>query len=381
MLLDRKNSIIVFQLDDEVFEQIGEVRYTSLMWADSYNGYDNFELWAPLDDDNAELIKKGNVLWVGGETAAVIEIVKQTVDDKGTKTFNAKGRTLEVFLTDRIVYGTVIGKGNASTIMYNIVNANCVNPSDINRKLKWLILADDTQSGKDIAQYQKTGGSVYDALVELATESDLGFSVIFDPYNKQLVFEVRQGIDRTEDNSDGNDPVVFGTELEDILSSEYYSSIQDEKNVAYVYGEDKGADRKSIVVGSGVSSAGYKRKELYVDARDLQTEVANDDGESTTLPLSEYLEILSQRGDEKLAEYPIVETFEAKIRQFGDVQYEYGESYFKGDKVTVIDKEIGISVSARITRVEETLSNQYTLSLTFGYSSPTLLQKVKRMTS
>lgn len=378
MLLDKEISIIVFQIDNVRFEQIGEVQYTSLIWPDAYNGYANFELWAPINEDNASYMKRGNVIWTGGENAAVIEIIKSTVDNKGVKTYNVKGRTLEKYCSDRIIWGTFVGSGYASTIMYNLVNTQCINPTNIKRKIPWLVLAEDKEYGAKVTQYQKTGGELYDSLTSLASENDLGFSILFDPENKRLIFEVRKGVDRTENNSDSTEPVVFSTELEDILSSSYYSNGQDEKNVAFVQGEDKGTNRKSVIVGAS-DSGGFDRKELYVDARDLQSEVYNEDGTSTPLSKEEYESTLSQRGREKLSEYPLVETFEAQIRQFGDVQYEYGKDYFKGDKVTIIDEELGISVSARITKVEEDFDTQYTLILTFGYSYPTSLQKVKRM--
>lgn len=377
MLLNKQIQITVFQVDNNTFEALGDIsQYTSLLWPDAYNGYAQFELWTPITPDNAALLKKKNIIWCGGENAAVIEIVKATVDDKGEKIYDIKGRTLEKYLTERMINGTYSGSGYASTLMYDMVDKNAIHPSNANRKIPYLVNAVDKQVGNEISQYQKTGGALYDALYQMASESDIGFSVLFDPRNKRLVFEVRKGADRTQDNDEGNDPVVFSTELEDILSSEYYGNIQDEKNVALVQGEDKGEARKSVLVGK-VDAYGFDRKELYVDARDLQSEVFNADGTSTPLTPAQYLEVLTQRGNEKLSECEIIETFEAQIRQFGDIQYEFGVDYVKGDKVTVIDEQLGVIVSARITNVEEQYDEEYNLVLTFGYSYPTLLQKVK----
>lgn len=377
MQLNKKIQITVFQVDDTTFEALGDVsQYTSLLWPDAYNGFAQFEMWAPITEDNAALLKKNNIIWCGGENAAVIEIIKATVDDNGEKIYDIKGRTLEKYLTDRMIWGMYTKSGYASTIMYDMVDKNMINPTNTNRKLPYLVNAEDKKVGNYIAQYQKTGGSVYDACYQMAGESDIGFSVVFDPHNKRLVFEVRKGADRTQDNKEGNDPVVFSTELEDILSSEYYANIQDEKNVALVQGEDTGAARKSVVVGQS-ESKGFARKELYVDARDLQSEVFHDDGTSTPLTPAEYNEVLTQRGLEKLSDCEVIETFEAQIRQFGDIQYEFGVDYVKGDKVTVIDEQLGVIVSARITNVEEQYDEEYNLVLTFGYSYPTLLQRVK----
>jgi hypothetical protein len=380
MLLEKQIQMLVFKVDDTTFESIGEVNlYDSLIWTDKFNGYANFELWAPITDENAEYFKKGNILWCGGDNAAVIEIVKSTIDDKGTKTFNVKGRTLEMLLTTRIIWGTYNASNKyASTVMYDIVKQNCINPTNVNRKIPYLECAEDKQLGGKIS-IQKTGGEVYDTLTTIASNKDLGFNVLFRPKEKKLIFEVVAGVDRTIEQSEV-DPVEFSTDLEDILSSSYYTNNQDEKSVALVMGKGEGTSRKSKISGDNTTK-GFGRRELYVDARDIQSESVNEDGTTTTLTPTEYDAALVNRGDDKLAECKTTETFEAQIRVFGDVQYEFGKDYQKGDKVTVRDKQLNVVVSARITEVEEDFDDEYALVLTFGYSYPTIMQKVKRQIS
>ena len=63
MLLEKHIQITIFRIDNTHFEPIGDLsQYTSLIWPDAFNGYANFELWAPIMDANSELIKKGNVI-------------------------------------------------------------------------------------------------------------------------------------------------------------------------------------------------------------------------------------------------------------------------------------------------------------------------------
>lgn len=380
MLLEKQIQILVFEVNDTTFDSIGEVnQYESLIWPDKFNGYASFELWAPITEENSEYFKKGNILWCGGDNAAVVEIVKSEIDENGTKTYNVKGRTLEMLLTTRIIWGTynAVNK-DTSTAMYEIVNQNCVNPSNDNRKIPYLKLAEDLKFGGKIT-YQKTGGEVYDSLSTIASTYDLGFSVLFRPKTKELIFEVVEGVDRTVEQS-VNDPVEFSTELEDLLSSSYYTNDQDIKNVAFVQGEGSGSSRKSVTSGEA-NSKGFGRRELYVDARDLQSTSVDENGEEQNLSPAEYTQVLTQRGDDKLSECKTTETFEAQIRVFGDVQYEFGKDYRKGDKVTVRDRQLNVVVSARITEVEEDFDDEYALALTFGYSYPTIMQKVKQQIS
>lgn len=380
MLLEKQIQILVFEVNDTTFDSIGEVnQYESLIWPDKFNGFGTFELWAPITDENSQYFKKGNILWCGGDNAAVVEIVKSEIDENGTKTYNVKGRTLEMLLTTRIIWGTynAVNK-DASTAMYEIVNQNCVNPSNANRKIPYLKLAEDLKFGGKIT-YQKTGGEVYDSLSTIASTYDLGFSVLFKPKTKELIFEVVEGVDRTVEQST-NDPVEFSTELEDLLSSSYYTNDQDVKNVAFVQGEGSGSSRKSVISGEA-DSKGFGRRELYVDARDLQSTSTDENGEEQSLSPAEYTQVLTQRGDDKLSECKTTETFEAQIRVFGDVQYEFGVDYKKGDKVTVRDEQLNVVVSARITEVQEEFDDEYALVLTFGYSYPTIMQKVKQQIS
>lgn len=380
MLLEKQIQILVFEVNDTTFDSIGEVnQYESLIWPDKFNGFGTFELWAPITEENSQYFKKGNILWCGGDNAAVVEIVKSEIDEIGTKTYNVKGRTLEMLLTTRIIWGTynAVNK-DASTAMYEIVNQNCVNPSNVNRKIPYLKLAEDLKFGGKIT-YQKTGGEVYDSLSTIASTYDLGFSVLFKPKTKELIFEVVEGIDRTVEQST-NDPVEFSTELEDLLSSSYYTNDQDVKNVAFVQGEGSGSLRKSVTSGEA-DSKGFGRRELYVDARDLQSTSVDENGEEQNLSPTEYTQVLTQRGDDKLSECKTTETFEAQIRVFGDVQYEFGVDYKKGDKVTVRDEQLNVVVSARITEVQEEFDDEYALVLTFGYSYPTIMQKVKQQIS
>lgn len=379
-MLLKNIEIQVFKIDNNTFEPIGGVNhFTSLIWPDKFNGYTSFELNAPVTQENKMLLKKDNIIWCGGENAAKIEIINCETNEEGEKVFKIKGRTLEQILTTRIIWGTYnsVGK-NSSTIMYDIVNSQCVNPYDSVRKIPFLECANDNKLGK-IISFQKTGGEVYDAIESIAKDSDLGFDILFKPKEKKLIFKVIEGVDRTIDKqaNDGSKVVLFSTELEDILSSSYYTNNEGVKTLAYVAGEGEGAERKYIISGNNASS-GFLRKELYVDARDIQPEISNDDGTTTTITDSEYNDLLNDRGNEKLAACDVVESFEASMRVVGDIQYVYGVDYFKGDTIIIQDDELGIQVNAKITEVSENYDDDYEFEITFGYSQPTLVQKVKQ---
>lgn len=383
-MLLKSIDIYVYKLDDEgTFDALGEInKYTSLIWPDKYNGFATFELNAPVTPENRNLIKQGNIIWCGGDNACVIEIINSDKNEDGQKIYKVKGRTLEMFLTTRIIWGTYscVNK-HSSTAMYEIVDRQCVNPTDPYRKIPFLECAKDEQFGKVIS-FQKTGGEVYDAVEGIATDAELGFDVLFRPGEKKMIFKVTEGIDRTVIPTSDNESnlVIFSTDLEDILSSSYYTNDQDVKTLAYVAGEGEGTERAHIISGNAASK-GLLRREMYVDARDLQSEVSNEDGTTSKINEDDYRNMLNDRGTEKLAEHTKSESFEAKMRVMGNIQYKYGIDYDKGDKVIVHDEELGVQVIGKITEVSENYDDEYELVITFGYSYPTLIQKVKRQIS
>ena len=383
-MLLKSLDIYVYKLDDDgVFDSLGEInKYTSLIWPDKFNGYTSFELNAPVTPENRNLIKKGNIIWCGGNNACIIEIIQSDMNENGQKTYKVKGRTLEMLLTTRIIWGTYncVGK-YSSTAMYEIVDKQCVNPTDSYRKIPFLECAEDKQLGK-IISFQKTGGEVYDAVESIATDAELGFDILFRPREKKLIFKVTEGVDRTVFSTSGDvsNLVIFSTDLEDILSSSYYTNDQDVKTLAYVSGEGEGTDRIYITSGN-TATKGLIRREMYVDARDLQSKVSNEDGTITQISDDDYRDMLNDRGTEKLAECITAESFEAKMRVIGNIQYKYGIDYNKGDKVIIQDTELGVQVIGKVTEVSENYDDEYELIITFGYSYPTLIQKVKRQIS
>lgn len=378
MLLKDDGALVSLRVFDlNTFDEIGEINvFETFIWPTAFNAYSTFELWAPVNDENKGLLKDGNIIWPdGSETAGIIEIVNPDKNDKGVLRFNIKGRTLESLLTRRIIWGTYnkSSKDYPSTIMCELVNQCVINPEDEKRKLPFLELADDPLVGEKIT-YQKTGGELYEAINKLATEASIGFKVVFDPRNKRMIFQVLKGVDRTYGNENNIEPIILDSDLQDILTSNYYRNSQDYKNIALVAGEDSGDARKKVIVGSE-NVSGFDRREAYIDARDLQSETTTEG--TTSLTDEEYNELLIQRGNEKLSELKVTETFEASLRITGS-QYEFGKDYFVGDIITAVDRDLGVIVDAQISAAQEEFNGKYNLAITVGYGYPTLYRKIKR---
>ena len=145
------------------------------------------------------------------------------------------------------------------------------------------------------------------------------------------------------------------------------------KNYAYVAGAGEGAAR--IVVEVDMRTVpDEERKEIFVDARDLQQQDSN----GNPIPLDVYKAQLVQRGREKLAEYRIVETVESGIDPFANLVYK--KDFDLGDYCTYINTEINVETDKRITEVMETYEGGATeIAVTFGTNEvSTIRQLIKR---
>lgn len=119
---------------------------------------------------------------------------------------------------------------------------------------------------------------------------------------------------------------------------------------------------------------GLNRREIFVDARDLQS---NADPDKPLTP-AEYTALLESRGKTKLAENQLVSSFNADVRTY-DPTYTYGEDYELGDTITVTDERLGISVDAIVYGAERSVGAAGEgLTLTFGYGQPTIYDILKR---
>ena len=120
---------------------------------------------------------------------------------------------------------------------------------------------------------------------------------------------------------------------------------------------------------------GLSRRELWVDARDLQR---GDESASDRLTQEEYAAVLSTRGYEKLAENQLVQAFSAVVRTL-DPSYELGRDFQLGDKITVEDRRLGVTADAVVTAARYSISREgEQMELTLGYTQPTLHQILKR---
>lgn len=373
--------------------------YSTITYTLKFVDVGSFELKCAINKQNVKLIQKNRFLWIEDEVCGIIQYISSSTDDG---TITAKGKLAKEMLNWRWVYPCFVKTGEPAALAESIVNIHCVNPSESKRKMRGLVIGNAGYViNKPHITYQKTGDTVLTSVQNISTANNLGFEIYFNPRNvNPFKFVMLEGKDRTIGNKDGNKPVVFSRDFENIVSGSYEYNDDSFRNVALVAGEtadgsnNENAARTFLVVdqvGSENASSFY-RKELYVDARDLQSEYSeevttkDDEGNNTTetvqkkMTEQEYNATLSNRGFEKMGEMLVEESYESQIRTDARTIYQFGKDYTYGDYVTVIDKSLGIMLNVQITEMQIVYdANGYDYIPTFGNSVPTILKKIKRI--
>lgn len=391
MLLSVPNvDVYVYLVDNTIIQLLGEiVDASSITYSKRFVGYGRFEMYVPLTNRNMVLCKVGNMVCMGstGRYCYFITAIEPHKDENGFVKIKVSGRGVEQLLYSRILYSTYkVENERLSDGLYDLIKYNFISPGEAysRRIMPHLDLPEDAyeQAIGPITSFQRTGKTVKDRLDDICNDYDIGYEIYFNISTNKFIFRLLEHRDMTYDGGSSL-PVIFDTETDDVLDSTYSYNVESEKNMALVVGETQDSTeqqvkiRAKVIVGDDTLS-GYDRKELYIDARDLQSESESESGSVDEMTDEEYEELLRDRGTKKLAENAIVQSFEANIRYYGS-QYQYDREYIVGDKVTIIDRDMNVIVNAYISEVEQIYTDTYELRLTIGTGVPTLYSKIKAM--
>ena len=330
---------------DESFQSVAVIdSYKSLIWADRYNEYGDFELYLRMDNDLLKFIKEDYYLWrKDSEHVMIIESLAIDSDVEEGNYLTVKGRSLESIPERRIIWGQTIIEGGLQLIIREFLNECIIAPAIAERKIDNFIfkMSDDERITKLMGSVQYNGDNLYDVIKSLCVTNKLGFKIVLDEENR-FVFSLYMGTDRSY-AQEANPYVVFSPKYENIINSNFYTSKAEMKNVAFVAGEGEGAKRKKAIVYEGEAPQGLSRREIFTDARDISTTTDREE-----LTETEYQAQLENRGKEALSECGIKTAFEGEVETTR--LFRYGEDFFLGD-IIQITNEYGHEAAAYISEV------------------------------
>lgn len=326
--------------------------YKSLIWTKRYYTCGDFELYIPADDSLLPYLKEDNFLMRDDDDSVmVIEALNIETDAENGDFFIVSGRSLESVLARRVVMTQTVV--NASDVVQGIKQlivkqTGNGNPSSY-RAIPNLVIDDSLTVPQNILT-QFTGTVLLDAVSQICTRFGIGF--------KMTVTRSRNSFQITLSFYEGSEvDVTFSPEFDNMINSKYVRDYSNYANYAIVAGEGEGTSRIMMNVPRYTPTpSGFALREMFVDARDMSS---NNGGISS----GDYMQMLSERGQEKLAEHDVTQSFESEIEP--QMTYQYKTDYNLGDIVTVTN-EYGVTANPRIIEIIESWDDTgYTVVPTF----------------
>ena len=339
----------VFVLDDYLVRYSVVDSYFSFIWSERVSSLGDFELVVANTNEAKNLLAIGKRLGINeSKRVMVIETHEAKVDDEGRNVLTITGRSLESILMERIAWNNATAGSEtkpkwvitgtpaeaARWIFYQVCVVGAMSPSDI---IPFYVTgttypADTIAESPDSVVFELEIGTVYERIKDICDQYKMGFRLYKGPDDSKLYFNIYQGNDRTTQQS-VLDPVVFSPSLDNLAKIQELTSVENLRNVAFVYSKTK-----SIFVytdGTDSSTSGFARRVLYVDATSV---------EETTEP--NLTKILTQKGYEALAKNRSITAFDGEISQAD--QYTYGLHYELGDLVEM-QSGFGVTNNMRVT--------------------------------
>lgn len=296
--------------------------FTSLVWCESYTGAGRFQIVAPKTEHSIPLLVDGYFVGIPGKDTLMF--IQSTEDKEGM--IWAYGAEAKCLLDARVYQGTITVRKEVEPALRTVVAA--ANKYDFIGFAPLRGLTARTVS-------QRTYPTVFEVSRVWCDAVGYGFRLIHDKSAHKLLYDVYSGTERTG--------IKFAEQYGNLSGLTKLVSQADWRNVAYVGGAGEGADRIFVTTGA-TDTTGILRREMFVDARDIQPEEGQTD--------SEYRELLVARGNEKLAEQNrVLEiSFDVSTRDFG-------KTFFLGDIITAVLPEYGMRLSVRVAEFTEIYEN------------------------
>lgn len=340
---------------DKHFDLVKTIKYINLQWVRRYYAFGEYSVQIPASQYDER------IAYIYTPDRPELGIVQQSVLTQSVfgDLLQLSGYFYEKTLDDKIVWPTMNFSGNievGARLMFSKYKADIPATLDVVKGL-----------GSSL-QFQETGAELGRRIYELLETQEMSYKIKYDYLESALRFLIYQGKDRS-DTQNINSRLTFSRRLGNVLELAHTYDSSNFKNYAIVAGEGEGSAR--VVTTVDLSGGGYKRI-LWVDARDLR---------SDDLTPAQYLAALKQRGLEKLLEHQIIDDFSLEISPLKKGRV-YLEDFDLGDKVdVVIDLSTGqkLVYTARITEISEVIkNNNWTVGITVGNKTPTVLQKAMR---
>lgn len=350
----------------------------SIIWKSKYYGVGTFEIYVAASEENLALLKEDNyVTRIDRDDCGIIEKIEIDNNPQDGLMIVASGRFCKSILDRRIVYeatlqGTDMNyywscnasilSGNVETAVRSLIEKNAVNATDPNRNIPeiyWTatdvtgltetIVIDADSDTEESAEKQVTYKNLQEYTDSVLEEYSLGAKMWLDRDLLKFRYKVFKGVDRSRDNTSGNQPLIFSQDFDNLNSSSYTLDKSAYKTTALIGGEGEGTERKCAFSYAWIT--GIDRRETFIDASSISSTYKEGEAEKT-YTIEEYRKMLEAQGRQSIAATQQIETFDGEL-DLTNSELAFGEDYALGDIITIEDNAIGKYINARILSITE----------------------------
>ena len=303
----------------------------------------NYNIPNALLFERGMFVQFGNDPYMFGEILSITDAIGE--DGKGSQIRTITGKDARFIFKRRIIKNlnaddAWVMTAKSELCMRNLVKDQCGSGAESKRQLPVVnVIPESADAIGSTYSVSESYTNLYDSLVTIATQSEIGWRIKFDG---NLTLEVYEG-------SDLSDHVQFSTDFDSLANGEFKDSSESYANTVYVGGKGTGSDR-DIYEGEsaigGESPTGLDRYEAWDNQSGMTDESEYE---------AEALSMLSQYG----------QTLELSGQGLAKCPYIFKEQYNIGDTITVAFS--GKSAKVQILSVTENWSfGTYGIEFSFG---------------
>ena len=373
--------IDILEIRDRSLKLIGVIdNATSIIWVTEYYGAGHLEIYAPITDNTIKLLKKGNYVVRRDEVqAAIIEAVSYKESAESGMMIIARGRMLKSILDRRLAYmlkdshhiKPVRVTGYVRNVQ-EVVRKQAGTLAGAVRTIPKLTIGSDGGITKKIETDTELEGessrqSSYKNLLSFTDSilQEYECGALMRLTSSSLVYDLYEGKDRTVNNTDGNKPVIFSQNFDNLLSATFDTDETFYKNYALIGGEGEGENRFFAEFKEN-EATGLDRRETFVNALDIPQTYTDEQGQEQTYTDDEYTALLVGQAQTELKELVTTEKMEAELNLIYS-PFKLREDFSLGDKVTIQDNRLDLYMNVRILKITEVQdANGYMASLEYG---------------
>lgn len=343
------------------FEIIQILRCTNVQWDRKYHEAGSFSLQLPLNQydpdmeyvytkDRPELgvVKSRN--YISLSTGSYIQIKGFFLENEVDRMIVYQKGTTNITNSPTWEFQT----GPAEDVATNYYNAfKKLTTADHSVELDFEALPSKHRG--HYSEHFRNGESLAYKIYDILKPSGLSFRVEYNLQEDTKTFEVWGGLDRTQDNTDGNNPVIFSTKYGNVSKPNILIDETDYKNACVVIQESYATDKSTFDVQVAFND------DEGEDVRFVMQRASLNKNDYTA---AKYAEALRQEGLNKLGDY--IKQINLEFNAMAG-SYEYMEDFDIGDLCSVEIADMQLTADVRLIGCYEVMKNgEWTMTMEFG---------------